>query len=86
MTKAVVAYLRVSTARQSRRGLGLEAQRQAVEAFAAAQGFTIASSSRSRPIRQDALDRRPCSPWRCRRRGSSARALDVVKNPGQNHN
>jgi hypothetical protein len=41
--KRAVACLRVSTARQSRSGLGLEAQRQAVEAFAAAHGFTIAA-------------------------------------------
>jgi DNA invertase Pin-like site-specific DNA recombinase len=39
--KRAVAYLRVSTATQGRSGLGLEAQRQAVEAFAAAHGFEI---------------------------------------------
>jgi DNA invertase Pin-like site-specific DNA recombinase len=59
MTKAVVAYLRASTARQSRSGLGLEAQRQVVEAVAAAQGFTIASSSSRDQQGSDALDGRP---------------------------
>ncbi|WP_081974453.1 recombinase family protein [Sphingomonas taxi] len=37
----IVAYLRVSTARQGASGLGLEAQRAAVQGFAAAGGHTI---------------------------------------------
>jgi len=56
-----IAYYRVSTARQGRSGLGIEAQRAAVTRFAEAEGFT--------PIAEfvevetgkgaDALDRRP---------------------------
>jgi DNA invertase Pin-like site-specific DNA recombinase len=37
----IVAYERVSTARQGASGLGLEAQRQAIESFAAQRGGTI---------------------------------------------
>ena len=37
----LVAYHRVSTASQGRSGLGLEAQRAAVEAFAKTEGFEI---------------------------------------------
>jgi DNA invertase Pin-like site-specific DNA recombinase len=47
MTKkptAFVAYLRVSTVRQGESGLGLEAQRAAVEAFARQHGGTIVAS------------------------------------------
>ena len=39
-----VAYLRVSTVRQGESGLGLEAQRVAVEAFARQHGGAIAAS------------------------------------------
>jgi DNA invertase Pin-like site-specific DNA recombinase len=39
-----IAYLRVSTARQGESGLGLEAQRNAVEAFARQHGGAIAAS------------------------------------------
>ena len=44
-----IAYYRVSTARQGRSGLGIEAQREAVTRFAAAEDFDLtASSSRSK--------------------------------------
>ena len=41
--KPIVAYLRVSTQQQGRSGLGLEAQRDQLQRFAAAQGMTIAA-------------------------------------------
>jgi len=40
MTSAV-AYCRVSTTRQGKSGLGIEAQRAAVQRFAAAEGIEI---------------------------------------------
>jgi DNA invertase Pin-like site-specific DNA recombinase len=39
--KPLLAYLRVSTQAQGRSGLGLEAQRERVARFAAAEGFEI---------------------------------------------
>jgi DNA invertase Pin-like site-specific DNA recombinase len=61
MAKAAVAYLRVSTAKQGRNGLGIEAQRQAVEAFATAHGFTITGEYVEVETGKgsDALERRP---------------------------
>lgn len=59
-----MAYERVSTARQGRSGLGLEAQRKAIDAFAASRGarvlgrFTEVESGRKndRPELEKALD------------------------------
>src|SRR5688572_29752718 len=56
-----IAYYRVSTERQRRSGLGLEAQKAAVERFAGAEGLGLigeyieAESGKG----ADALDRRP---------------------------
>lgn len=59
--KPIVAYYRVSTARQGRSGLGIEAQRGALQRFAAAEGFEIVSEHVETETGkgQDALDRRP---------------------------
>ena len=57
----LVAYYRVSTQRQGKSGLGLEAQRKAVKTFAKAEGFTIVSEYTEIETGKgaDALDRRP---------------------------
>ena len=59
--KPVVSYLRVSTDRQGRGGLGIEAQRAAVARFAEAEGYTIAAEHVEVETGKgaDALDRRP---------------------------
>jgi DNA invertase Pin-like site-specific DNA recombinase len=59
--EAAVAYLRVSTQRQQRSGLGIEAQRAAIERFAASEGLTIISEYTEAETGKgaDALDRRP---------------------------
>ena len=59
-TKAV-AYVRVSTAGQARSGLGLEAQADAINRFAEAEGYVIASTFEEHESGKgsDALDRRP---------------------------
>jgi hypothetical protein len=59
--KSVVSYIRVSTARQGRSGLGLEAQREAIARFAREQGFTVAAEFVEVETGKgsDPLDRRP---------------------------
>jgi DNA invertase Pin-like site-specific DNA recombinase len=56
-----VAYYRVSTARQGRSGLGIEAQRAAVTRFAEAEGFALIAEFVEVETGKgaDALDRRP---------------------------
>jgi hypothetical protein len=56
-----IAYHRVSTQRQGRSGLGLEAQRSAIVNFAATEGFEIISAFTEIESGKgsDALDRRP---------------------------
>ena len=56
-----VAYYRVSTARQGRSGLGIDAQRTAVARFAEAEGFTLTAEFVEAETGKgaDALDRRP---------------------------
>jgi DNA invertase Pin-like site-specific DNA recombinase len=56
-----ISYLRVSTAKQGAKGLGIEAQRSAVEAFAKTEGATIAAEYVEVETGKghDALERRP---------------------------
>ena len=60
-TANAVAYVRVSTQGQARSGLGLEGQRDAIAAFAKAEGFAIASTFEEHETGKgaDAIDRRP---------------------------
>lgn len=59
--RAFIAYLRVSTTGQGRSGLGLEAQREAVARFCAAEGLTVAAEYVEVETAKgsDALARRP---------------------------
>ena len=61
MQKQVVSYIRVSTQKQGRSGLGLEAQREAIARFCAAEHFTIAAEHVEIESGKgaDALERRP---------------------------
>src|SRR4051812_30422032 len=61
MHKPAVAYLRVSSEQQGRSGLGLDAQRQAVDRFAAEHGFGIVETYTEVETGKgsDALGRRP---------------------------
>jgi DNA invertase Pin-like site-specific DNA recombinase len=61
MAGMIITYCRVSTARQGRSGLGLEAQREAVARFAAAEGFEVVREFVEVETGKgtDALDRRP---------------------------
>ena len=59
--ETAIAYLRVSTQRQQRSGLGLEAQRTAIARFAQAEGLTLIGEFVEAETGKgaDALDRRP---------------------------
>src|SRR3954469_1583145 len=56
-----IGYLRVSSAQQGRSGLGIEAQRAAVERFAAEHGYEVVAEHVEVETGKgcDALDRRP---------------------------
>ena len=58
---AAIAYYRVSTARQGKSGLGIEAQKAAVQRFAEAEGIEISAEHIEVETGKgaDALDRRP---------------------------
>ena len=60
-TARIISYVRVSTARQGRSGLGLEAQREAIARFAKAEGFELAGEFVEVETGKgaDALARRP---------------------------
>jgi DNA invertase Pin-like site-specific DNA recombinase len=57
----LVAYLRVSTGKQGRSGLGLEAQRDTINRFAATEGYEVVAEYVEVETGKgaDALDRRP---------------------------
>jgi DNA invertase Pin-like site-specific DNA recombinase len=59
--KPAIAYIRVSTQRQGRSGLGLEAQQAALARFAEAEGFTFRDTYQEVETAKgdDALERRP---------------------------
>ena len=58
---SIIAYYRVSTAKQGRSGLGLDGQRAAVQAFAKAEGFEVLAEFTEVETGKgsDALERRP---------------------------
>ena len=57
----LIGYVRVSTAQQGRSGLGIEAQKEALERFAASEGFALHRVFVEIETGKgaDALDRRP---------------------------
>ena len=59
--RPAVCYIRVSTQKQARSGLGLEAQQSALAAFAQTEGFAIVGEFTETETGKgsDALDRRP---------------------------
>jgi DNA invertase Pin-like site-specific DNA recombinase len=56
---AAIGYIRVSTAKQGRSGLGLEAQQEALRRFAEAEGFTFAETFTEIESGKNGDDHRP---------------------------
>lgn len=61
MTRPIILYIRVSTSKQGRSGLGIAAQREALTRFAEAEGFTVLREFVEVETGKgsDALERRP---------------------------
>ena len=61
MSRPLIAYVRVSTSKQGRSGLGLEAQQEALSRFAEAEGFDLVRTFVEIETGKgnDALERRP---------------------------
>jgi DNA invertase Pin-like site-specific DNA recombinase len=61
MGKRIVSYLRVSTDKQGKTGLGIQAQREAISRFASAEGMEVAAEFVEVETGKgaDALARRP---------------------------
>jgi DNA invertase Pin-like site-specific DNA recombinase len=61
MLAAIIAYIRVSTGKQAKSGLGLEAQREAIARFAAAEALQVTGEFIEVETGKgaDALDKRP---------------------------
>jgi DNA invertase Pin-like site-specific DNA recombinase len=61
LTGNAVAYIRVSTGKQARSGLGLDAQIEAIRAFAKSEGYKIAGTFEEHESGKgaDAIERRP---------------------------
>jgi DNA invertase Pin-like site-specific DNA recombinase len=61
MPTSIIAYIRVSTDKQGKSGLGLEAQREAIARFAAAEGLEVTGEFIEVETGKgaDALDKRP---------------------------
>lgn len=61
LTGDAVAYIRVSTSKQAKSGLGLEAQSGAIRAFARAEGYRLTGTFEEHETGKgaDALERRP---------------------------
>jgi len=59
--KTAIAYVRVSTGKQAKSGLGLEAQQEALARFAEAEGYSLIETFEEIETGKgaDALDRRP---------------------------
>ena len=68
----VVSYLRVSTDKQGKSELGIQAQREAIQRFTLSEGLAVADEFVEVETGRgaDALDRRPQLSARWRRQGS----------------